>query len=277
MAINAFVENLEQVDEGLRDEYVEVESGGYRLRALEGFVPEDKVTEHESVLNLKKTLDKEREARKEYERKLKEAENSTHKLSDEELNELKVLREAKEKAEEARRRREGEFDKWRDEIKSTHQKEIQNIVSERDTLRKAICEDRVYRDIAAACNEMGAREKILAPLVKQAVEASFDPESGSVSIRVKDSDGTNLLDNDGKPLTIAGYVKRMSESTDYADLFASRQKSGGGSSSETGSGEQSSKGGGEMPSDLKRSEMTTREKVAFIREHGEEAFHSLPS
>lgn len=274
MPISAFVEDIEQVEETLREEYVPVESGGYRLKALEGFVPEDKVTEHESVKNLKSALDKERESRKDYERKLKEQENSAHKMSDEEKEELSALREAKEKAEEARRRREGEFDKWRDEIKSSHTKEIQSIVGERDQLKQSLCEDRVSREITAACNELGGRAVILEPLIRKAVEAEYS--EGRVDIHVKDPDGTNLLDENGKALTIAGYVQRMSEAKEFADLFASRQKSGGGSSSDAG-GDAGGEGGGEKPSNLKRSEMSKTEKVAYIREHGPDAFHALPA
>ena len=140
----------------------------------------------------------------------------------------------------------------------------------------ALCEDRVSRDIAAACNEHGARANILEPLVRRAVKSEYDAESKTVAISVMDAEGTRLLDNDGKPLTISGFIEKMAQDKEFADLFTSTQKSGGGSSSE-GTGDQGSGGAGseKAPSDLKRSEMSKAEKVAFIREHSAADFHAL--
>lgn len=271
--IKPFVDDIEQVDEGLRDAYVENEGGGYRLKALEGFVPEDRVTEHESVLNLKKTMQKERERANELEKKIKGLEGNA--ITDEEKEELKQLREARQKAEEDRKRREGEFDKWRDEISEKHKKETSEIVAERDKLRQAICNDSVKVQIAEACNEFEGRAKILEPLIRQSIETTY--EDGRVQIAVNDADGTKMLDDEGRPLTIRGLVERMSKDQEYADLFASKQRSGGGSSSDSGR-DGGSGNGGEKPDTkgLKRSEMSKKDKVAFIREHGEEEYMKLP-
>jgi len=272
--IKPFVEDIEQVDESFRDAYVENDDGGYRLKALEGFVPEDKVTEHESVLNLKKTMQKERERANELEKQIKGLEGAT--VTDEEKEELKQLREARQKAEEDRKRREGEFDKWREEISGKHKKEIQDIVAERDQLRSAICNDSVKSQIAEACNEFQGRAKILEPLIRQNIQTEF--VDGRVEVTVVDSDGTKKLDDDGRPLSIRAFVEQMSADKEYADLFASQQRNGGGSSSDSGRDDSESGSGGEKPDTkgLKRSEMSKKDKVAFIREHGEDEYMKLP-
>lgn len=272
--IQAIVDDIESVDESLRDAYAPMESGGFRLKALEGFVAEDQVTEHDSVLNLKKTMQKERERANDLEKKIKGLEGNT--VTEEEKKELADLRAAKAKVEEDRRRREGEFDKWREDIKGAHAKEIEGIVGERDQLRRAICEDAVSLQISGACNELKGRAKILEPVIRQSVQSEFNPETGRVEISILDADGTKILDEDGKPLSIMGFVQRLSKDPEYAELFESTQRSGGGSS-DSGR-DDSGSGGGEKPKTdgLKRSEMSKKDKATFIHEHGHDEYMKLP-
>lgn len=282
MPIEVMVDSLDDVDASLHEEYVQGSDGKFVLKGmaetLKGYVPVEKVTEHESVANLKSALDKERDSAKQLGRRVKELETQSAGLSEEEKGELATLRKAKEDAEESRRRREGEFDTWRDEINGKHADETKGLVAERDGLMAALCEDRISRDIAAGCNEFGGRANILEPLVRRAVKADYEAtdDGGRVNISVMDAEGTRLLDNDGKPLTISGFIEKMSQDKEFADLFTSTQKSGGGSSSE-GAGDQSDGGAGseKAPSDLKRSEMSKAEKVKFIRDHSAAEFHAL--
>lgn len=278
MAIEIFVDDIESVDEGLRDDYVKGDDGRFVLKALaktlEGYVSVDDIEKHEKTQGLVSALDKERESRREAERKTRELEAKNDGLTDQEKTELAALRKVKEEAEDKRKRQEGEFDKWREEIVAKGATETAELVKDRDGLRNFVCTSQVERDIAAACNEFGGRANILEPLVQRSVKAAY--EDGAVSISVTDKDGTRLLDDAGKPLSIRGMVERMSTDKDFGDLFASKKKAGGGSSSEGGTGADDKGGTGETPSNLKRSEMSKTEKVAFIKEHGSEKFHALP-
>ena len=223
MPIAVFVDDLESVDEGLRDEYTKTEDGKFILTSvaetLQGYVKAEDVTSHPDVANLKSALDKERDTRKGLERAVRDLESKADNLTEEEKKELADLRQIKADAEEARKRKEGEFDKWREDIKAENDREKSELVKERDELRDYVCRSQVSRDIAEACNEFGGRANILEPLVQRAVDASY--EDGKVSVSVKDSDGTRILDENAQPLSIKGYVERMSKDKEFLDLFAS--------------------------------------------------------
>lgn len=279
MAIDLFVDDIESVDESLREEYVKGEDGRFVLKSLgdtlSGYVKVDDIESHEKTQGLKSALDKERDARRDAERKAKQLEDQQASMSEEEKAELAQLRKAKDDAEEARRRKEGEFDKWRDEIATKHADETKGLVEERDQLKNYVVKTRVAADIAEACNEFGGRANILEPLVRQAVSAEF--AEGDVAISVMEG-GTRLLDDEGKPLSIRGFVERMSKDKEYGDLFASKQKSGGGSSGDGGNQDGDTGSGGETPPEgLKRSEMSKSEKAAFISEHGSEEYFKIPA
>ena len=274
MTLKAVVPSLDEVDEAYRDEYTETE-GGFRLKALDGFVSVDDIENHEKTQGLKSALDKERETRREAERKAKALEDNQ--LTDEDRAELSQLREARQAAEDARKRKEGEFDKWREETTAAHAKETEDLVARTKSLESMLLEGEAARQIADACNEFGGRANILAPLVQQSIQKQFSEDGTRLEITVHDAEGTKLLDTEGKPLTISGFVKKMSESKDFADLFASQQKGGGGSDGSSGDGG-GTDGKGEKPNTdgLYRDSMSRREKVDFIKEHGQAEFMKLP-
>lgn len=228
MGLKAILDSLDDVDENLRDMYRETEGGQFILD-VEGMVPEDQIESHEKTKGLKSALDKEREARKQYEKRARELESKAGKISDEDLEELEQLRAAKQKAEEERRRRNGEFEKWRDEIQKEHKQEVEARENRIRSLQEQIRQDRIGRQIAEACAEHGATNTaVMQAFIERHVKADFDDE-GQLSVAVLDpADGNRMLDSEGKPLSIPGFVKKLSESKDFAPLFASRQKSGGG-------------------------------------------------
>ena len=234
MAIELFVDDIEAVDESLRDSYTKGDDGRYVLKGvaetLSGYVKVDDIEKHEKTQGLVSALDKEREARREMERKARELEERSQGLTEEEKKELAALRNAKEEAEEARRRKEGEFDKWREDIAQKHTEETKGFVEKIKSLEAMLTEDRVSREIAEAVNEFGGRAAILEPLIRRHVEAGI--EEDRVNVSVKDGDGTRMLDDSGNPLSIKGFVERMAGDKEFGDLFASKMKSGGGSTSD---------------------------------------------
>lgn len=247
MGLKAIVDSLDEVPESIRDLYQETEDGRFAL-SVEGMVPEDNIETHERTKGLRSALEKEREARKEFEKLSKELKNKVGKVSEEDLQELEELRGLRRKAEEERRRREGEFDKWKDEINKEHKAELESRENLIKSLQDQIRQGRIGNEISEACAEFGAvNPKVMGAFVKGFVEAGFDDE-GKLSVAVKDpEDGNRMFDGEGKPLSIHGFVKKLSESKDYADLFASRQKSGGGTPPGDRDGRRGSNNSGERP------------------------------
>lgn len=236
MSIELFVDDIESVEEALRDDYVKGDDGRYVLKgmasALSGYVKVDDIEKHEKTQGLVSALDKERESRREAERKARELEERSSGMTEEEKKELETLRTARAEAEEKRRRAEGEFDKWREEIAQKHDQAIKDIVAERDQLREALVGGEVSRQIATALSDHGGRAAVLTPMLQQYVQATY--EDGKVSISVTDADGNRKLDDQGNPLTISGFVEGMAKDKDFGDLFASKMKSGGGSGGDGG-------------------------------------------
>lgn len=266
MTIELRVDSLDDVDEAIREDYVEAEDGKFVLKGitdmLGSYVHVDKITEHEKTAGLKSALDKEREARKELERSNKDlAAKAGDAMTPEEKKELDTLRQVKADATDKQRRAEGEFDVWRTEEKTRHADEIKGLVTERDTLRSGIITDRVSRDIVSAINEFGGRANILEPLIRLSVGASY--EDGKVNIAVNDAAGVRRLDSEGQPLSIRSLVEGMSTDKEFGDLFKSTQKSGGGSTSEggdTGEGD-GDKGGNPEHTDEQKSQLAGFKKI----------------
>lgn len=274
MGIKAIVDDLESVEEGLRGFYKQV--GDRYVLDAEGMVPEDDIENHEKTQGLKSALQKERESRREYEKKVKELENKpASKFTDEDVAELESLRDIKRKAEEERRRREGEFDKWRDEINSEHQQTVEQKDAFIQRLQDQIRSDRVGRQIAEACGEHGAPTALMAAYIEKHVKSSFDDE-GNLQVSVVDAEGSRMLDAEGKPLGIGGFVKKLADSKDFGQYFASKQKSGAGTppgdrDGPGSGGKPGEKPSGEQPDPSKmsateRANYERKQKIAAFRE-----------
>jgi hypothetical protein len=254
MTIALFVDDIETVDESLREEYIQGDDGRYVLRGmadtLANYVKVDDIESHEKTQGLVSALDKERERAKTAERRARELEDQHHGMTEEEKKELETLRTARAEAEERRRRQEGEFDKWREEIAEKHSAETKGLAEENVSLKGMIKEKEVSLQIESAMNEFGGRAQILEPLIRRYVKSEID-ENG-VSIAVTDAEGTRMLNGEGAPLSIRDYVERMSTDKEFGDLFKSNIKSGGGSDGDA------TKPGGESdsgtPQDAKRME-----------------------
>jgi len=133
--------------------------------------------------------------------------------------------------------------------------------------RRAFAEDkrRHKRDraIEDAVIEHDGHPRLLSAYLREHVDVD---DNGAVV--VKGQDGKARLDENGDPVPLSAFVKGMREDPSFADVFASRQRNGGGSNSD-GNGPQY----GER---LKRGDMSKTEKVRFIRTHGEAEFMKLP-
>lgn len=173
MALQLQVESLEGLDEGVQQFYQQDDDGKYRL-AVEGLEDTD---------GLKSALEKERKARKDYEKKMKN-------LEDVDPDEYRKLKEQQRKNEEKKLQDEGEFEKlrekWRKEMEDKEQKlkaEIEKRDHQLDTL---YLQEEVKRSALQAGVDPNDLEDVLeSALVKKSIKRGDDGQS----IQVLDKDG----------------------------------------------------------------------------------------
>jgi len=267
MAIEAIVDSLDSVPESLREDYVE-KDGKFVLKALEGYVPSDQV---EDVSGLKSALNKERDAAREAQRKIRQIQEQ---YSGFDLDELKELREAQAKAEEDRQRKAGEWDSLKNQLVTKHNEDRSAWDKEKSDLLDAF--GRQMKETAAlqAISDNKGNTALLKPHVLAALKIERD-DNGMFVTRVVDDAGSARMNGDGQYLSVSDYVKDLRDQETFAGAFLGTGSSGGGTP--PGAGEKGGKGGkGGIPSDLKRGSMKPNEKVAFINEHGHDAFMALP-
>ena len=78
-----------------------------------------------------------------------------------------------------------------------------------------------------------------------------------------DPSGNELLNEKGEPMGIQQYIQSLAPTKGY--LVS--QKQGAGATGSNGS----------APSGIKRSDMSTEQKSAYVAKHGQDAFLNLPS
>lgn len=271
MPLKPVVESLEGISEDLHEDYEQTEDGKYQLKVLSGFVPKDKV---EDVSGLKSALQKERENARAAAARAKKLEEQVGEIDPEDYRRLKEL---EAKAEEEKAKKAGEWDKLRSQMLEKHQEELAKRDKERDRLMAALEAKLIDAEIASAINAEKGKAKPLIPIVKNRVRMREDDKGGFTTVVVDDAGDTAIDPATGEPLTVRGLLAKMAEDSDYAMLFEPRGQSGGGTppNGAGNSGGTGKKGG--IPSDLKRSQMSTKDKVAFVKEHGEDAFLKLPA
>lgn len=270
MALEAQVDSLDSIPEALQDEYMEVDGGGYRLKVLEGFVNKDDV---EDVSGLKSALQKERENARKFGKQLSQLKDQ---YGDIDLDEYAALREAQATAEEEKAKKAGEWDKLKDQMLAKHNEAL----AEKDKKIKGVLgvleRHLVDSQAVQALNELEGNATLLLPHVKNHVKVIED-DNGEYVARVLDDAGNPRVNGEGKFLTVRELVGEMREQDTFAAAFKSTMKSGGGTPPGGGEGDGTGGKGGTPDKDLKRSKMSRKEKVAYIREHGEAKYFELPA
>lgn len=268
MPLKATLESLDGLPEEFHEDYVKTEEG-YRLKILDNFVPKDKV---EDVSGLKSALQKERENARSAAAKLKQLEEQAGEVD---IDDYRRLKELEAKAEEEKAKKAGEWDKLRSQMTAKHHEELAKKDKEAQTLLGALEKRTIDAAAVSALNELKGNVTLLLPHVKAHVRMVQD-DTGEYVARVVDDAGNPRVNGEGKFLTVRELVSEMRDSDTFAKAFEASGQSGGGTppAGSGGSGGTGRKGG--IPSDLKRGAMSTKEKVAFIKEHGEDAFMNLP-
>ena len=209
MALQLEVESLDGMEEGVQQFYQQGDDGKYRL-AVDGL---------EDTSGLKSALEKERKARRDYEKKMKS-------LEDVDPDEYKKLKEQQRQIEEEKLQKDGEFEKlrekWskeREQEKSKYESQIKTLNEQLDTL---YLQDKIRQEMRRAGVRSEREDKALA-LVKDSIQRGDD----GASILILDQDG------DATDKTLSEYFSK-----DFKDEMPEFYKSDvlPGSGSQPGNG-----------------------------------------
>lgn len=273
MPLDRTRESLEGLDELLHDNYMKQEDGTYRLAALDGFVAADSV---ENVDGLKSALDKERASAREYQKKFATLTERTAGFDQDKYNKMLA---AEEEHAEAEAMAKGDFEKIKVQMVEKHTENLaakdKVILSLRGELERHLIDAKCVSAISAADGNV----ELLMPHVKKFVRL-VEQENGEFAAEVIDAAGTKRVNGKGEPLSVDDLVSEMRAESKFAGVFKGTGSSGSDSQPGLGGeGNPAANGGGNptIPKEGKaRSEMDPTQKVAYIKEHGNEAFQKLP-
>ena len=252
------VETLDDIDEAHHDLYEERD--GKFFLAVEGLPETPDPTE------LKTALQKEREARKKYEKQIKAWER-VGKTPEE----IADLIEAAEERERKKAEEEGDFDKLLAQHRSKWEKEKSDLEAELEAARASERSAIINTSLMAALTKAGATEEGIELLPERlSRRIKFERDGSERIIKIMSVDGETPMAGSAKDgtATFDDLVKEAVEK--YPSLFKSPMGGGSGKQPDTGAGGAGSKV--KRRSDLK----TSKERAAFIDEYGLEAYKALP-
>lgn len=229
MSLKAVVDSLDAVPEALHEFYTQGYDGKFRLSA-EGIEFEDRVK------GLKTALEKERRAARDAMAKLKQYEGV-------DPEEYQRLKEAAEKAEEERRRKEGDFEALLKQHQEKHAKELGKKDERITMLTRALESALIDAEASKAISDEGGSVVLLLPHVRG--RARMVEEDGTFRVEILRTDATPMMGDKGERATFKDLVKELKASDEYGRAFASSGASGGGSRSGGASG--GSRGSGKNP------------------------------
>jgi hypothetical protein len=207
--LQAVVESIEDIDEHLRDLYVERSDGKYALDA-EGV--EDVTGLKNTVRNLRRDLDR---AKK----------RTPDDFDPERWEELQALEEEFQKGKLNDKQRE-EFDNLKRQLQDQHKKELAKYEDQLTQLRGALHKELVTsRATQALANAKGA-VKLLLPHIER--HATVVEQDGHFVPVVTDGDGHTRIGEGGNNMTFEELVAEMRSSSDFASAFEGTGSSGGG-------------------------------------------------
>jgi DNA repair exonuclease SbcCD ATPase subunit len=211
MALQLQVESLEGLDESVQQFYQQDDDGKYRL-AVEGMEDTD---------GLKSALEKERKARKDYEKKMKN-------LEDVDPDEYRKLKEQQKKAEEEKLQKDGEFEKLREKWSKEREQEKQKYEEQLQKLNNQL--DQLYlRDkVKEAAIESGVRPERSEKAIALAWDRVKRGDDGS-SILVLDSEG------DATDMTLKDFFSKEFKE-ELPEFYRSDVLPGGGTKASERSG-----------------------------------------
>lgn len=155
------------------------------------------------------------------------AENDAFKALGLTVEEIKALKEDKEKKERAALEAQGNYDKLRQQDEDRHKTELDKERDEKAQLQNHLKDTVAEREIISACLDNDADPNLLPVFVKPFVDITQE-DDGTIKIVVIDADG-NPRFKEGKPYTVSDLVAEYAEDDKYKRLFAGNKATGMGS------------------------------------------------
>ena len=157
------------------------------------------------------------------------------------------------------------------ERESQLQDEFRQTVS--DEVRKARDEAAAGKKEAAATQALQKAGGNISLMQDKVTSRLWVDENGNTFVASKN--GTPELDAEGNAMSVDGLVASLKANPEFAGAFKGTGSAGGGTPPlDGGLGLNGGGGGDKTPG--RRSQMTPREKVDFIKENGNDAYQSLP-
>lgn len=190
------------------------------------------------------------EARDQLKKRMRELEEGGLVMTPEQKARLAELEKNAADAEEARKKKEGEFESWRKDITSKHQTELQKATERATALEKEIENDKIAAAFGAATDLFGGGEKsktILTPSLATRTfrehvsyeEYDFGEEDGGKrkTIVVRDTKGKIIRGDGGHPAPFAEAIARLIDGhPDKDHILRGSGKAGSGARGGGGSG-----------------------------------------
>jgi len=266
MSLKSKVNNIDEVDENVRGFYKETDNGFILdVEANDGYALED-VGGLRSALSKERALKQEAEKRAGQYSKLGDLDADT---IEQKLNRLQEL-EALDPTKEADKIADAKLKSLQEQMSTKHQKELEALKGEagkyQSQLNRVLIDDSAKSAILAAGGDADTVTFML-PYVKESLRLR-DAGEGFITEVVDANGHPQIGDSNGNPMTVGQLVESMKSQATWSKAFPGKNKSGGGRSSDI-------TGGTSGTSGVKRSEMTTKEKSAYVATHGQQAYFKL--
>ena len=247
------VADINVVPEPARPLYVKQQDGSYK---------------YDDISALRSALDHEKNNRKSIAEQLESAKPFL--ALGKTPEEIKALLDAQAAQEQNKLREAGDFEALKQQMEQNHQQQVGTLESKmgnyRKQIEKMLVSDQAQQVLGHA--DIQGNPLLLMPIIRDRVEVK-EKDDGSFTLVVKNAQGQPMLNANNEPATMMDLAKELRKDSNYAAAFKGVNQSGGGAPNGSGPGG--------SPNGLSRSKMSVREKSAFIREHGQQAYNELPN
>lgn len=279
MQLQSVLDSLETLPEDLHENYEQTEQDGktvFKLKLVQGLVPEKDADTFEE---LRGALTKERNDLKTLKDQNRELVTTIETLGG--VDTLKELVQSQKDAEKSNLEKKGEYEALLNQVREEHASEMSKKDATIQGLRSKLDREIRGRQVMEAITELEGNPNLLQTTVMQAARLIGDEDSDELSVQVYDPDtDIMLVDGEGKPLSVKGYVERLRQDERFAPAFKGTGNSGSGAPAD-GDGDSATPGGGGdggtgggIPTDLanfRRSQATPRQRIDVIRKLQEQA------
>lgn len=186
---------------------------------------------------------------------------------------VRELIEEKQRREQEDAEKKGQWDKLAAKMREQAEKEKQTWEQERTQLEADLANELIDARVAILLQKPGLEgsAKLLLPHVRANTRV-VKGENGKRQTVVVDEEGEARINaKTGEPMTIEELLIEMRDSDDFAGAFKGSGAAGGGAPGRGAAG-----GGVRSKYRTKADFNTVAERVAFIGEHGQEAYLALP-